>query len=155
MERNLVRRKVHLKRRGFDAWRQVNIPLYILITLLAICYIVFKASTRTTVFNLLNKRTLKHFKQVVEVMIVGCAVDLVPSRQSLLVELTQGVLVRCVCVCVYVCVCVCSVCVCVCSVCVCVCVCVLCVCVCTLCVCVHAPQPQPIRGWFPQTFKLS
>ena len=137
VERNLVRRKVHLKRRGFDAWRQVNIPLYILITLLAICYIVFKASTRTTVFNLLNKRTLKHFKQVVEVMIVGCAVDLVPSRQSLLVELTQGVLVRCVCVCV----CVCTMCVCMYSVCVCVhvCVYVLCVCVCTLCVCTCTP----------------
>ena len=65
-------------------------------------------------------------------MIVGCAVDLVPSRQSLLVELTQGVLVRCVCT---LCVCVYSVCVCVYSVCVytalCVCVYTLCVYVCT------------------------
>lgn len=53
VERNTIRRKIHLKRRAFDAWRQV-----------------------------------------VEVMIVGCHKELVPSRQTLLVELTQAILAR-------------------------------------------------------------
>ena len=53
VERNTIRRKISLKRKAFDAWRQV-----------------------------------------VEVMIVGCHKELVPSRQTLLVELTQAILAR-------------------------------------------------------------
>ncbi|XP_063674250.1 nuclear pore complex protein Nup205-like [Bolinopsis microptera] len=53
VERNTIRRKISLKRKAFDAWRQV-----------------------------------------VEVMIVGCNNELVPSRQTLLVELTQAILAK-------------------------------------------------------------
>ena len=53
VERNTIRRKIALKRRAFDAWRQV-----------------------------------------VEVMVVGCNNELVPARQTLLVELTQAILGR-------------------------------------------------------------
>ena len=42
----------------------------------------------------LKRAAFDAWRQVVEVMIVGCSNELVPSRQTLLVELTQAILAK-------------------------------------------------------------